>query len=82
MYYVYSLKNLKNSDLYIGSTENVNNRLKRHNEGKVKSTQFYRPWQLLDFETYNTRGEAVKRERFLKKHQQKELLKKKYNLAR
>ena len=78
MYYVYFLKSLKNSDLYIGSTENVDNRVKKHNDGKIKSTKFYKPWQLLDFETYNTRSEAVKRERFLKNHQQKDLLKKKY----
>ena len=78
MYYVYFLKSLKNGDLYIGSTEDVNNRLKKHNDGKVKSTKFYRPWQLLDIETYNTRSEAVRRERFLKNHQQKEILKKKY----
>ncbi len=82
MYYVYFLKSLENNDLYIGSTENVNNRLKKHNNGQVKSTKFYRPWQLLDFETYDTRSEAVKRERFLKTGQQKELLKKKYHMAR
>ncbi|MBU4142980.1 GIY-YIG nuclease family protein [Patescibacteria group bacterium] len=81
MYYVYFLKSLKNNDLYIGSTEDVNNRLKKHNDGKVKSTKFYRPWQLLDYEIYQTRSEAVRRERFLKTGQQKELLKKKYNTA-
>ena len=78
MYYVYFLKSLKNGDIYIGSTEDVSNRLKRHNDGKIKSTKFYRPWQLLGFEIYSTRGEAIKRERFLKNHQQKEILKKKY----
>lgn len=40
MYYVYFLKSLRNNDLYIGSTENVFNRLKKHNLGEVKSTQF------------------------------------------
>ncbi len=78
MYYVYFLKSLKNGDIYIGSTEDVSNRLKRHNDGKIKSTKFYRPWQLLGFEIYSTRGEAIKRERFFKKHQQKEIVKKKY----
>jgi putative endonuclease len=78
MYYVYILKSIKNNDLYIGSTEDINNRLKKHNDGKVKSTKFYRPWQLMNCETYNTRSEAVKREYFLKTGQQKELLKRKY----
>ncbi len=78
MYYVYFLKSLKNSDLYVGSTEDVQKRLERHNAGKVRSTQFNRPWQLMDSEEWSTRSEAVKRERFFKTGQQKELLKAKY----
>ena len=81
MYFVYFLKSLKNLDLYIGSTENIEQRLERHNGGRVKSTKPYRPWQLLDFEVYNSRGEAVRREKFLKTSQQKELLKIKYGLV-
>lgn len=80
MYYVYFLKNLKNNDLYIGSAESLAKRINLHNAGKIKSTQFYRPWQLLDFEVYDSRSKAVRRERFLKNHQQKEILKKKYGL--
>ncbi len=78
MYYVYFLKSVKNNDLYIGSTENLEKRINLHNAGKVKSTQFYKPWQLIDYEVYNSRNEAVRREKFLKNHQQKEILKKKY----
>ena len=80
MYCVYFLRSSKNNDLYIGSTENLQNRLILHNSGKVKSTKFYRPWQLLGYEVYSTRSEAVQRERFLKTHQQKEILRKRYNL--
>lgn len=81
MYYVYFLHSLKNGDLYIGSTNNISARLKRHNDGLVRSTKGYIPWELLDFEEFSTRSEAFKREMFLKSHQQKELLKKKYNMA-
>jgi putative endonuclease len=80
MFYVYILKSLKNNDMYIGSTADVKKRLTLHNFGKVKSTQFYRPWQLLEYEVYNSRSAAVRRERFLKSHQQKDILKKKYKL--
>ena len=80
MYYVYFLKSLKNNDLYVGSTQDVENRLASHNSGKVRSTQFYRPWILLDRESFPTRSEAVRREMLLKTGQQKELLRKKYNL--
>ena len=81
MYYVYFLQSLKNDDLYIGLTENLKKRVILHNTGNVKSTQFYKPWKLLGYEVYNSRSEAVKRERFLKNHQQRELLKKKYGLV-
>ncbi len=78
MYYVYILKSLKNGFIYVGSTENMENRINRHNSGKVKSTQFYKPWELKEVREYSTRSEAVREERFLKSGQQKELLRKKY----
>ena len=81
MFYVYFLKSLKNNDLYVGSTENLKKRLLSHNTDKVKSTKYYKPWELLDYEIYNSRGEAVKREIFLKTGQQKEILRKKFGLV-
>lgn len=80
MFYVYFLKSLKNNNLYIGSTENLENRLHLHNLGKVKSTKFYKPWKLVGSELYQTRSEAVKKERFLKTSQQREILKRKYGI--
>lgn len=77
-YYVYILKSMKNGDVYVGSTENVKNRVSMHNAGKVKSTKGYRPWMLLRTERYDTRSEAVRREMFLKTGQQKEMLRRKY----
>ncbi len=80
-YCVYILRSLKNNDTYVGSTENLERRIKLHNCGKVKSTKGYRPWQLLEYREFNSRTEAVKHERFLKTHQQKEILKRKYGLV-
>ena len=78
---VYVLKSLKNGDLYVGSTENVMIRVKLHNEGKVKSTKGYRPWELLEYREFDLRSEAVKYEKFLKNHQQKERIRRNYNLV-
>ncbi|TSA45910.1 GIY-YIG nuclease family protein [bacterium] len=78
MYCVYFLKSQLNNDLYIGSCEDLQKRLRRHNNGLVRSTKVYRPWKLVGHEEYNSRGEAVRRERFLKTGQQKELLKRKF----
>lgn len=80
MYYVYFLKGLKNKDLYVGSTENLAKRINLHNVGKVRSTKPYKPWGLLDYGKYNTRSEDIRRERFLKTGQQKELLKRRFGL--
>ena len=78
MFYTYILKSEKNGDIYIGSTENLFRRLELHNLGKVKSTKFYRPWKLLEYRSFKTRGEAFMEEKFLKTGQQKGLLKEKY----
>ena len=77
-YFTYVLKSQKNGDFYGGSAENVSIRLARHNNGEVRSTKGYRPWQLLESHSFETRSEAVQYERFLKNHQQKEILKNKY----
>ena len=81
MFYVYFLKSLKNKDLYIGSTEDVEKRLNLHNSGKVKSTKFYKPWELLGHEECESRSEAVRKEKFFKSHQQRDILKEKYGLT-
>jgi len=80
-YFVYFLVSSKNGDLYISSTENIERRIALHNQGKVRSTKAYRPWKLLEYEEYGSRSEAVRKEKFYKAHQQKEILKKKYMAA-
>ena len=77
-HFVYFLVSSKNEDLYIGSTENIERRVALHNQGKVKSTKAYRPWKLAGYEEYGSRSDAVRKEKFYKAHQQKEILKKKY----
>ena len=77
-YFVYALRSLKNDDIYVGSTADVNKRFKLHNQGAIKSTKWYKPWELLEYTEVESRSAAVKFERFLKTHQQKEILKRKY----
>jgi putative endonuclease len=71
MYYmhkVYILKSLKNNRYYIGHTNNINNRLKRHNSGQVKSTKPYLPWKIIYTENYQTKSEAYRREMEIKSY--------------
>jgi len=77
-YYTYILRSRKNNDIYIGSTDNLAKRVILRNKGRVKSTKSYKPWELLEYYEYDSRAEAVRKERFLKTHQQKEILKRKY----
>jgi putative endonuclease len=82
MFYVYILQSLKNKDIYVGSTANMDGRIKLHNSGRVRSTKANKPWQLLEYHEFVSRSEAFKKEMFYKSGQQKEILKKKYNMAR
>lgn len=65
-FYVYILLNYDQSRWYIGSTENLEERLRRHNQGRSRATKSYKPWSLVYKEGYKTRSEAVKREFYLK----------------
>lgn len=66
MFFAYILKSLKDGKHYYGSTDDLSYRLEYHNKGKVKSTKSRRPFVLHYNEVFNTRKEAMKRERFFK----------------
>ena len=54
--------------LYVGSTTNIKERIKRHNAGYASEfTHLHRPVELVYKEDYDTYQEAFKRERQLKK---------------
>ena len=66
MYYVYVLKSDTHGTRYIGSTADIEKRVVEHNKGKCRYTSGRRPWQLVYQESYQNRGETMKREAFLK----------------
>lgn len=66
MYYVYVLHNESTDQFYIGQTNNLKDRVKRHNEGRSKYTKDKGRWSLFYFEKYSTRRDAVKREKEIK----------------
>ena len=65
-YFVYLLWSIRSKRTYAGQTDNIDNRLKRHNAGYIRSTKAYCPWTLIHKEMYSTRSEALKREAWLK----------------
>ena len=52
---------------YVGQTDDVELRLKRHNGGLVRSTKSGIPWKRLWLREVATRSEALKLERKIKK---------------
>ncbi len=75
MFYVYVLKSTIDKRLYIGKSEDLKQRFKLHNDGKVKSTKPYRPWELIYYEAYRNKRDISNREKQLKMHKAKEDLK-------
>jgi putative endonuclease len=66
MFHVYVLHSEKDDGLYVGYTANIKNRLKEHNEGSVISTKARRPLRLIFLESYISKGDTVRREKYLK----------------
>jgi putative endonuclease len=62
MYFVYILYSSKTNKYYIGSTENVENRLKHHNSVATSSTKPGAPlWEIKLIEVLPDRSAALKR---------------------
>ncbi len=74
-YYVYVLKSIKDSKLYIGYTEDLKKRIKEHWGGKVLSTKTRMPVELVFYEAYRNKYDALRREKYLKTSKGKSTLK-------
>ncbi|WP_343788305.1 GIY-YIG nuclease family protein [Wandonia haliotis] len=61
-YFVYILYSEKIDRFYTGQTQNLKNRLSRHNSGYEKFTKRGAPWKLMCFIECSTRSEAMKLE--------------------
>ncbi len=66
MHYTYILKSDKDGQLYIGATEDLKNRLRMHNTGKIVSTKLRKPLKLLYYEAFCDQKDAFAREQWLK----------------
>ncbi len=73
-YFTYILKSTIVDRFYIGSTSNLENRLTHHNSGHSRSTKAYIPWEIVYFEEYKTKSEAIRREYALKRIRNTETL--------
>jgi putative endonuclease len=66
-YFVYILESEANRSHYIGYTHDVQLRLEHHNDGWTRSTKKGRPWKLAYVEHCNSKSDAIRREREIKR---------------
>lgn len=79
MYFVYAIYNSKNDKIYIGQTENLEERLKLHDSKTFKNSytaSFDGTWELVYHERVLDRKVALKREKQLKSYRGRQSIKK------
>ena len=67
MFFTYIIQSQVDNSYYIGHSSDINKRLVYHNGGLSRYTSKKIPWELVYIEILQTKGEASKRELFLKK---------------
>jgi putative endonuclease len=66
MYYVYLLMSQQDQGFYIGYTTDIRRRFQEHQNGEALVTKHRRPLDLIYYEAYLDKRDAVGREKFLK----------------
>jgi len=74
-HYVYILRSLKDRLFYVGYSEDLKTRVYDHNMGKNVSTKSRRPLELIFYEAFPNKYDALKRERYFKTTKGKAVLK-------
>jgi len=69
-FYVYLLISKKNDNIisYVGYTNNLENRLSKHNSSRGAKFTRGRKWEMIYKKVYKTKSEAIKEEHKLKKN--------------
>ena len=75
MYFTYIIYSESYNIYYIGQTNNLQDRLVRHNENRNKFTKNKGPWKLVFSKLFGSRAEAVRLEKKLKSFKNQDVLK-------
>ena len=67
MFFVYILQSMKDDSFYIGQCDDLDKRMSKHFDGMSKYTSSKRPLRLRYFEVFDSRTEAIQREKYIKK---------------
>lgn len=78
--FIHDIKPMNNfkkfNRFYKGSCKDLNKRLEQHNSGDTTSTRPFIPWSIIYSEEFETRKEALKREKYFKSAAGRRFLKK------
>lgn len=75
MYRIYILRNEETDRYYIGSTNDIERRLRQHKKGLTRTTRILGTYALVYTEEYSTLIEARLREKKLKSYKSKKYIK-------
>ncbi|MEK7310316.1 MAG: GIY-YIG nuclease family protein [Planctomycetota bacterium] len=75
MFYVYVIRSRKHGRCYTGYTDDLRKRFKEHNNNKVISTKNRGPFELVYYEAWLNKYDAITREKYLKTGMGKRYLK-------
>ena len=67
MFFTYILFSNSNQEYYVGHTNSIDIRIEKHNAGEVISTKHAKPWRIVTVFEFETRSEAMKLEKKIKK---------------
>jgi predicted GIY-YIG superfamily endonuclease len=68
MKYVYILSSQAGEHFYIGITDDLKARLKKHNAGEVPHTSKFKPWTVKTYVAFSEETQAFAFEKYLKSH--------------
>ena len=74
MYIVYVICSKASNLKYVGQTNNLERRIVEHNMRSGRFTSGKGPWEIVYKESFETRAQAMKREKFLKSGKGREFL--------
>jgi len=66
MHYAYVLKSLRDKKLYLGRSDDLKRRIVEHENGKVDATKNRLPIELIFYEAFKNKSDAIRRENYFK----------------
>jgi putative endonuclease len=76
MFFVYILKSIAFGTYYVGSTNDIERRIRQHNSGYSFYTRSKRPWKLCYTDAFDSLSDARKRENQIKSWKKRKAIEK------